>query len=228
MFRAFAVRLPHVGATIAVLALAACTQPSPPSNQSTKAPAPTYDIVAQIRAAGERDKSAIEVAPLRDPGVTGLQDGASADERAQQYDAAGAKLDSALKIAGDAPDLLQDRAEIAVRLNDNATAERLAHRSYDIGPKLGSLCARNWQTVVEMRTQANDTAGAAAAKQEVAKCHVAGATRFNDPKNFPWTIGFNPSYQLDRDRQAPMGHCSGRQGEQNLCPRRRQRQRVGN
>jgi tetratricopeptide (TPR) repeat protein len=177
MFRAFAVRLPHVGATIAVLALAACTQPSPPSNQSTKAPPPTYDIVAQIRAAGDRDKSAIEVAPLRDPGVTGLQDGASADERAQQYDAAGAKLDSALKIAGDAPDLLQDRAEIYVRQRDYKDAEKLARHSYEIGPKLGSLCARNWQTVVEMRLQAQDEAGAANARQELAKCHQAGPVR---------------------------------------------------
>ena len=140
MFRAFAVRLPHVGATIAVLALAACAQPSPPSNQSTKAPPPTYDIVAQIRAAG-------------------------------------AKLDSALKIAGDAPDLLQDRAEIYVRQRDYADAEKLARHSYDIGPKLGSLCARNWQTVVEMRLQAQDEAGAANARQELAKCHQAGPVR---------------------------------------------------
>ena len=26
---------------------------------------------------------------------------------------------------------------------------------------------------------------------------IAGATKFNDPKNFPWTIGWQPSYQTE-------------------------------
>ncbi|HEV7777361.1 MAG TPA: tetratricopeptide repeat protein [Luteibacter sp.] len=160
----------------AIVMLAACSQPAPP--QATRPNKPVYDVVASIRAAGERETSAIDVAALRDPGVQHLQDGAHADDLAGRYSDAAAKLDNALKLAPDSPDILQDRAEIAVRLNDGATAERLAHRSYDIGPKLGSLCARNWQTIVEMRTQANDTAAAAAAKQEVAKCHVAGPNRF--------------------------------------------------
>jgi tetratricopeptide (TPR) repeat protein len=159
------------------LALAACSQPSPPSPQATRAPRPQYDMVASIRAAGERDKSAIEVAPLRDPGITGLQDAAISDDRAQRYDDAGAKLDQALKISGDAPDLLQDRAEIYVRQKDYADAEKFARRSFELGPKLGSLCARNWQTVVEMRLQAGDEAGAGVARQELAKCHQSGPVR---------------------------------------------------
>jgi predicted Zn-dependent protease len=160
-----------------VVLLAACSQPSPPS-QSTRPNKPVYDVVASIRAAGDRENSAIDVAALRDPGVRGLQDAAQVDERAGRYADAAAKLDQALKLAPDSPDIIQDRAEIAVRLNDNAGAERMARQSYQVGPKLGSLCARNWQTVVEMRTQAGDNAGTATAKQELAKCHVAGPNRF--------------------------------------------------
>ena len=26
---------------------------------------------------------------------------------------------------------------------------------------------------------------------------ATGATKWNDPKNFPWTLGFNPSYQAE-------------------------------
>jgi tetratricopeptide (TPR) repeat protein len=163
-------------AIAAATLLAACSQPAPP--QATRPSKPVYDIVAQIRAAGEREKSAIEVAPLRDPGVQGLQQAAAADERAGRYPDADAKLAQALKLAPQAPELIQDRAEVAVRMQDFPRAEQLAKQSFDMGPKSGGLCARNWQTVYEMRMQADDQAGASAAKAELAKCHIAGPNRF--------------------------------------------------
>ena len=103
-------------AIAAATLVAACSQPAPP--QATRPSKPVYDIVAQIRAAGEREKSAIEVAPLRDPGVQGLQQAAAADERAGRYPDADAKLAQALKLAPQAPELIQDRAEVAVRMQD--------------------------------------------------------------------------------------------------------------
>lgn len=139
---------------------------------------PNYDLVATIRAAGDREKSIIDVSPLRDPAVTALQDGAHADERAGRYPDAAAKLDQALKLSPESPDLLQDRAEIAVRQRNFSMAEKLAHQSWSLGPKLGPLCARNWQTVVEMRLQADDSAGAASARKWVQTCHKAGVNRY--------------------------------------------------
>src|SRR4051794_21418526 len=116
---------------IAAVALAAgCSQPAPP--QATRPSKPAYDIVAQIRAAGEREKSAIEVAPLRDPGVQGLEKAAQADERAGRYPDADAKLVQALKLAPEAPELIQDRAEVAVRMQEFALAEKLAKQSYEM------------------------------------------------------------------------------------------------
>jgi tetratricopeptide (TPR) repeat protein len=163
-------------AIAAVTLAAACSQPAPP--QATRPSKPSYDIVAQIRAAGEREKSAIEVAPLRDPGVQGLQQSAATDERAGKYPDADAKLAQALKRAPEAPELIQDRAEIAVRMQDFPRAEQLARQSFEMGPKSGSLCARNWQTVYEMRMQADDQNGAATAKAQLDKCHIAGPNRF--------------------------------------------------
>ena len=163
-------------AIAAVALVAACSQPAPP--QATRPSKPAYDIVAQIRAAGEREKSAIEVAPLRDPGVQGLEKSAQADEQAGRYPDADAKLVQALKMAPEAPELIQDRAEVAVRMQDFPLAEKLAKQSFEMGPKSGSLCARNWQTIYEMRMQANDQAQAMAARAEVGKCHIAGPNRF--------------------------------------------------
>ena len=160
----------------AVALVAACSQPAPP--QATRPSKPSYDIVAQIRAAGEREKSAIEFTPLRDPGVQGLEQSAMADERAGKYPEADAKLVQALKLAPEAPELIQDRAEIAVRTQNFAQAEKLARQSFDMGPKSGSLCARNWQTIYEMRMQVDDQNGAMAARTELGKCHIAGPNRF--------------------------------------------------
>jgi tetratricopeptide (TPR) repeat protein len=139
---------------------------------------PDNDMIGAIRAAGDREKSVISVNPLRDPGVTLLQDNAQNDEQAGHYADAAAKLDQAIKLSPNSPDLLQDRAEIAVRLKDYATAEKLAHQSWSIGPKLGPLCARNWQTIVEMRLQAGDAPGADTARKWVQQCHKAGIERY--------------------------------------------------
>lgn len=134
--------------------------------------------IAHIRAAGEREKSVIDVNPLRDPGVTQLQTEAAASARAGEYPVAAARLDQAMKLSPDSPDLLQDRAEIAIRMKQYADAQTLAQKSWELGPKLGPLCARNQQTVVETRLQAGDAAGAAAARKGVIGCHKPAVPRY--------------------------------------------------
>lgn len=147
----------------------------PPAPQP---PLPTYDQVTAIRAAGDREKSIIAVNPLRDPGIGALQDAAQRDEQAGKYADAATTLDQALKLSPDSPDLLQERAEMAVRLKDFSAAEKLAHKSWSLGPRLGPLCARNWQTIVEMRLQARDHAGAETARKWVGQCHKPGIPRY--------------------------------------------------
>lgn len=151
---------------------------APEPEQPAHPPRPSYDLVASIRATGNNEKSVIDVNPLRDPGVAALQDAAQADDRAGRYDDAASKLDQAIKLSPSSPDLLQERAEIAVRLKDYPGAEKLAHRSWELGPRFGPLCARNWQTVVEMRLQSDDEAGANTAREQVKQCHKAGVNRF--------------------------------------------------
>ena len=135
-------------------------------------------MVAAIRAAGAADNSVIDVKPLLDPGVAALVDTAHQDEQAGKYPDAAAALNQALKITPESPDLLQDRAEIAVRLGDFKNAEKLAHQSWSLGPKLGPLCARNWQTIVEVRLQARDKVGVDTARKWVKQCHKADVPRY--------------------------------------------------
>ncbi|MEO9078297.1 MAG: tetratricopeptide repeat protein [Rhodanobacter sp.] len=164
---------------VLALSIGGCSLITPkPLPVAPVASSPGYDLVASIRAAGEREKSIIDVNPLRDPAVTALQDAAQRDDQSGHYADAASKLDRALKLSPQSPDLLQERAEIDVRLKNYAAAERLARQSWSMGPKLGPLCARNWQTVVEMRRQAGDHTGAQAAGKDVQACHKAGIPRY--------------------------------------------------
>ncbi|OZB59769.1 MAG: hypothetical protein B7X39_12915 [Lysobacterales bacterium 14-68-21] len=157
--------------------LAGCMADNPPAPPAPPLPSPQA-MVNAIRAAGASERSVIDVSPLREPGVASLQDAAQADERTGNYRGAATMLDQALRLSPESPDLLQDRAELAVRLQDFPEAEKLAQKSWSLGPKLGPLCARNWQTVVEIRLHARDTAGAASARQQLQACHKPGINRF--------------------------------------------------
>jgi tetratricopeptide (TPR) repeat protein len=155
--------------------LAACSQPRGPVQQATRAP--DHDMVAAIRAAGARDSSVVEIAPLRNPSIDGFLDQARAAERAGNIPQAISRTDSALSLAPDAPDILQYRAELAVRARDYDTAETDARRSYELGPKLGGLCARNWQTVLEIEQLKGNSAAAENARVSRERCHVDGPVR---------------------------------------------------
>jgi predicted Zn-dependent protease len=157
--------------------LAACTTPAPVEAPKHPALAPA-SMVAAIRAAGEREQSVIAVQPLADPGIAAWRQAAQADTDAGHYDAAAAKLDQALKRSPDSPELLQDRAEVAVYQHDYALAQKLAQQSWTLGPKLGPLCARNRETIAQLRQAAGDVAGAASAQKSVAECHVQGIHRY--------------------------------------------------
>lgn len=159
---------------VAALALGGCTQPAAPSAASVK-PSVAVDPVAAIgaiRAAGSGLDSAVQVQPLRDPAIDGFLKQAHDAETARNYAAAVAAANHALKLAPDAPDILQYLAELEIGRSDWQQAEQLAVKSFNLGPRVGSLCARNWQTVVEARTALDDAATVAQAQQHLKECRV--------------------------------------------------------
>ncbi|MEO6969116.1 MAG: tetratricopeptide repeat protein [Rhodanobacteraceae bacterium] len=166
---------PILCAGVAFALLAACSQPPAPTAQTMRAP--DHDVVASIRAAGTRDTSVLEVAPLRNPAVDETLKDAHNAEAAGNVEAAIAKTDAALRLAPDAPDILQYRAELAVRAKDYTTAENDARRSYSLGPKLGGLCMRNWQTVLEIKQLKGNAVAVQNARSARDKCHVQGPIR---------------------------------------------------
>lgn len=167
-------RWPIRAAALAGGLLAACSQPPP------KAPAPpdSAGAVAAIRALGAHYESSVQVHALRDPAIDGFVAAAHAREKQGDFHAAQADVDKALKIAPRAPDILQYAAELAVETGDWKRAGALAQQSWDLGPKVGGLCARNLETLARARVVDGDAAGAAQAREKIEACRVPPVTRF--------------------------------------------------
>jgi hypothetical protein len=162
-------------AVVVAMILAGCSHPPQPAPAATRL-SPTT-MVEAIRAARTADKSVVQVTPLRDPSVDGYLDGARADEGAGKYQDALDKINAALKLSPDAPDILQFRAEVEILLREDAAAEADARRSYELGSKVGGLCASNWETVLEIAESKNDQAGVQTARTARDACHKAGPIR---------------------------------------------------
>ncbi len=163
---------------IAVATLAACAQSGAPAPIVKHDPAvDPVTALRAIRAAGDGLDSAVQVHPLRDAAIDGFLKKAHDAEAVHDIAAAITATDSALKLAPNAPDILQYLAELQVARGDWTQADALALKSFALGPKLGSLCARNWQTVVEARTATNDAATATQAQLRLKECRVAPRLR---------------------------------------------------
>ena len=158
---------------LAALALSACTQPTPPS--PVVKPVSKVDAasaVRAIRAAGAGVDSAVQVHPLRDPAIDGFLKKAHASEARSDFTGAVDAANKALKLAPDTPDILQYLAELEVERGNWSRADQLALKSFTLGPKLGDLCARNWQTIIEARTALGDAATVAQAEKRIKECRV--------------------------------------------------------
>jgi tetratricopeptide (TPR) repeat protein len=162
---------------VLVLVLAGCAQSGSPVSEPPPVPVDTAVAVREIRAAGEGLDSAVQVQPLRDASIDGYLQSARAAESRQDYAAAAREADEALKLAPDAPELLQYKAEIEIARAQWNEAEQLALKSHALGPRSGSLCARNWQTVVEARTALDDALTAEAARQRLKECRIKPVLR---------------------------------------------------
>lgn len=160
------------------LALTACTQTAPPS--AVVKPVTKVDpasAVRSIRAAGAGVDSAVQVHPLRDPAIEGFLKNAQAAEARREFSTAIEAADKALKLAPDAPEIVQYLAELEAARGNWQQADQLAMKSFSLGPKVGGLCARNWQTVIEARTALGDSATVAQAGMRIKQCRVAPPVR---------------------------------------------------
>lgn len=131
-------------AMAAALFLAACSRPEDTAvNPPVESPEQMLGI---IRADADVSDEVVFRA-LADEAVSDLREQARQAEAQGDFATARSALDRALLLQGGDPDVLQQRAELAIRDRDWTAAERLAMKSFASGARLGQLCRRNWLTV---------------------------------------------------------------------------------
>lgn len=160
---------------LAAALLAACAAPEPPPPKKPKVA--TRDYVSEIRGRAAGVPSIVQVLPLADTEVDDLRREARAQEEAKDYAAAAAAVRRALALRPEDPALWQWLAELSLQRGDYKDAELHAQKSYDLGPRLGEICVRNWLTIQITRAVRGDAAGASSAQAQVPSCQVAGPIR---------------------------------------------------
>ena len=150
-------------ASMAVFLLASCAS-------STPAPVEDREIDTRVRTPARQDSAGVQVFPLQNPAVVQLTEDAHRAENAGDLDQAAVLLERALRIQPRDPQIMQQMAEIQLQKKDYEQALNFAVRSYDIGPRVGEICARNWRTIGVAREHLNDHNGALEAEQRAGQC----------------------------------------------------------
>ncbi len=153
-----------------MLLLAAC---------ATQSPAPVDERIAseQVRAPAAAETRGLQVYPLRNPAVAELSSAALQAEQAGDLARAALLLERALRIEPRDPEVLQQMAEVRLDQGRWEQAEGYARRSFDVGPRVGELCERNWRTVALARERQDENPAAAEARRRLSACRVEPPSR---------------------------------------------------
>jgi tetratricopeptide (TPR) repeat protein len=155
--------IPLLSLALLTLLLAACAStPQAPDGQEV--------VEQRVRQPAREDSAGVQVFPLQNPAVKELLADAGAAESSGNYDQAAMLLERALRIQPNDPEILQNMAEVQLHVNDFEQALHFASRSYDIGPRVGEICSRNWRTISVAREYLGDTAGSIEAEQKASAC----------------------------------------------------------
>lgn len=128
------------------------------------------EVDARVRQPAQQDSAGIQVFPLANPAVTQLMADASTAESGGDYDQAAALLERAMRIQPQNPEILQSMAEVLLRVRDYQQALNFAGRSYDLGPRVGEICSRNWRTISVARERLGDHGGSVEAEKKAGNC----------------------------------------------------------
>lgn len=132
----------------------------------------------KIRGVGVDDEQGLQIYGLRNPIVTELMERALVLEKRGRYGDALSALEQALVIEPEAPDILQQMAEVYIEQGFWQAAKARAQQSIELGPRLGHLCKRNWRTLAMAYENTGDRSEANKAAARVPLCERTRPERF--------------------------------------------------
>ena len=134
------------------------------------APVEEREVEARVRTPARQESAGVQVFPLQNPAVVQLTEEAARAEHAGDLDQAAVLLERALRIQPRDPQIMQQMAEVQLQKQDYEQALNFAVRSFDIGPRVGEICARNWRTISVAREYLKDRNGAHEAELRAGQC----------------------------------------------------------
>ena len=155
--------IPLIAALLAVFLGACASSPGPSTPREP-------EVEARVREPARQDSEGIQVFPLQNPAVKELLADASSAEKTGDYGQAASYLERALRIQPRDPEILQSMAEVQLQMRDYEQALNFASRSYDIGPRVGEICSRNWRTISVSREHLGDRPGSVEAEKKATVC----------------------------------------------------------
>lgn len=158
---------------LALLSLAACrSTPSDPVAPAAPAAAEGPGLVERITRVREQAgvEEHLEVTPWRDPQVEDFRNTAREREAVGNFPAAARAIEIALEQVPEDPELLQWLAELLFLQGALEAAIIQAGRSFEIGPRIGSLCRRNWGLLREAYLELDYPDGVAIAERRYPDC----------------------------------------------------------
>lgn len=146
---------------------------------ATQVPAPVDERIAaeQVRAPAAAEARGLQVFALRNPAVAELSQAALQAEQEDDLARAAMLLERALRIEPRDPELLQQMAEVRLDQGQWEQAENHARRSFDVGPRVGELCQRNWRTIALSLERRQDLSAADQARMRLQACQVEAPPR---------------------------------------------------
>jgi len=153
----------RLAGVLVLLLLAACSSQAP-------IPIEDHEVNARVRKPASEDSAGVQVYSLQNPAVKQLTAQAEGAELAGDLGRASGYLERALRIEPRDPQLLQHMAEIKLQEEDYQQALNFAVRSYDIGPRVGEICSRNWRTISVAKEHLKDVNGASDADTRAKQC----------------------------------------------------------
>ena len=151
------------GLSCLALVLSACAGYSP-------APVAGREVESRVRVPASQASEGVQVFPLHNPAVKELLAEAGSVETTGDYEQAAVLLERALRMQPRNPEILQQMAEVQLQKQDYEQALNFAVRSYDIGPRVGEICDRNWRTISVAREHLGDRNGSVQAELRASTC----------------------------------------------------------
>jgi len=162
----------------ACLLVIACLSIQSCQTRSFPAPIEERDLAAEVREQAASQSGVVEVYPLTDPAAAELIRQARLAEAQDRLYEALELVDQALNVTPEDPDQWQYLAELQLKLQSYQDSITSARKSYELGPKVGQLCYRNWLVISRAQAELGQPAEAMESEKQADACTVPEQPRF--------------------------------------------------